>query len=248
MSQLNSALVIGGGIAGPATALALHKAGIHSTVYEAYASSAEGLGGTLMVAPNGLNALATIGLDQAVSAVGQPIERMVMADARGKSLMDIPALPGLPASRLMWRSDLYRVVRDATTAQHIRLERGKRLVAVHETQNAITATFDDGTTASADILIGADGIHSTVRRLIDPQASEPRSDGLLGLGGESDLELPGRTDTIYFVFGKRAFLGYWLQPNGRPAWFANIPSKQFMSAAEARAVPAEDWLARLREV
>ncbi|HEY1298541.1 MAG TPA: NAD(P)/FAD-dependent oxidoreductase [Chloroflexota bacterium] len=248
MQKVSSALVIGGGIAGPATALALHKAGIHSTVYEAYTSSADGIGGTLMLAPNGLNALATLGLDQAVSAVGQPIERMVMADARGKPLMEIPALPGLPASRLMWRSDLYRVIQAAAAAQHIPLEHGKRLVSVRETQDAITATFDDGTSATADVLIGADGIHSTVRNLIDPNASEPQPDGLLGLGGESDLELSGRTDTMYFVFGKRAFLGYWLQPNGRPAWFANIPSREFMSLAEARAVEPRAWLSRLREV
>jgi 2-polyprenyl-6-methoxyphenol hydroxylase-like FAD-dependent oxidoreductase len=245
--SVNTAIVVGGGIAGPATALALRKAGIQSTVYEAYPASADGLGGMLMVAPNGLNALAVIGLDQAVSAVGQPIGRMLMADARGKRLMEIPALPGLPPSQLMWRSGLYRVVRDAATAQGIRLEHGKRLVAVRETPDKITALFEDGTSASGDVLIGADGIHSTVRELIDPHAPEPQSDGLLGLAGESDLELPGRTrDTMYFAFGTRAFLGYWLQPNGRPAWFANVPHKEFMSTAEARAVPAEAWLARLR--
>src|SRR5215470_4264361 len=113
MARVQTALVIGGGIAGPATALALRKAGIDATVYEAYASSADGLGGTLMVAPNGLNALAVIDLDQAVSAVGQPIQHMLIADARGKQIMDVPGLRGLPASRLMWRSDLYRVVRGA---------------------------------------------------------------------------------------------------------------------------------------
>ena len=245
MRNIQSALVIGGGIAGPATALALHKAGIRATVYEAYSSTADGLGGMLMVAPNGLNALAILGLDQAVSGIGQPIKAMVMADACGKPIMQVPALPGLPDSQLMWRSDLYRVVRGAATAQGIHLEHAKRLVAVHETDTAITATFEDGTTATADVLIGADGIHSTVRKLIDSEAPEPRPDGLLGLGGESDLELPGRTDAIYFVQGKRAFLGYWLQPNGRPAWFANLPSKQYMSTAEARLIPTRDWLTRL---
>jgi len=106
MATLKTALVIGGGIAGPVTALALRKAGLDAVVYEAYPSSADGLGGTLMIAPNGLNALAVVGLDQAVSAIGQPIDRMVMADARGKRLMEVPGLPGLPSSRLMWRSDL----------------------------------------------------------------------------------------------------------------------------------------------
>jgi 2-polyprenyl-6-methoxyphenol hydroxylase-like FAD-dependent oxidoreductase len=248
VAKVHSALIVGGGIAGPATALALRKAAIQSSVYEAYPASADGLGGMLMVAPNGINAFAVIGLDQAVGAVGQPIERMVMSDSRGKQLMAMPSLPGLPPSQLMWRADLYRVVRDAALAQGIRIEHGKRLVSVRETDDAITAVFEDGTAASADILIGADGIHSTVRKLIDPQAPEPQSDGLLGLAGEADIQLTGRTDSINFVFGKRAFLGYWVQPSGRPAWFANVPSNQYVSMAEARTTSAEDWLARLRDV
>ena len=68
MAHVKSAIVIGGGIAGPAAALALRKAGIEAIVYEAYPSTAEGMGGMLMVAPNGLNALAVIGLDEAVAA------------------------------------------------------------------------------------------------------------------------------------------------------------------------------------
>jgi len=247
VTKVTTAIVIGGGIAGPATALALRKAGIEARVYEAYAASADGLGGMLMVAPNGLNALGVIGLDEAVAAVGQPIARMVMADSRGKQLMELPGLPGLPPSRLMWRSDLYRVVRQAALAQDIRLEHGKRLIAAHDQPDGITAVFEDGTTATADILIGADGIHSTVRKLIDPGAPEPRPDGLLGVAGESDMELPVRSDAMYFAFGKRAFLGYWVQPNGRPAWFANLPSQAFMSTSEARAISPEAWLTRLRE-
>ena len=247
MAHVKTAIVIGGGIAGPAAALALRKAGVEAIVYEAYPSTAEGMGGMLMVAPNGLNALAVIGLDEAVAAIGQPIGRMVMADARGKKLMEIGSLHGLPASQLMWRSDLYRVVRNAAIAQGIRFEHGKRLVAAREMADSITATFEDGTSATADILIGADGIHSTVRKLIDPYAPQPKSDGLLGFGGEADVELSAPADTMFFAFGKRAFLGYWVRPNGRPAWFANVPSEQFLSTAEARAVPAEEWLARLRE-
>ena len=244
---IETAIVIGGGIAGPATALALRKAGIDAAVYEKYPSSAEGLGGMLMVAPNGLRALSIIELEEAVSAVGQPIERMVIADGRGGSLMEFAGVPGLPPSRLMWRSDLYRVLRDAAIAQGIRHQYGKQLVHVEETAASITAVFADGSRASADVLIGADGIHSTVRRLIDPEAPGPQSDGLLGFGGESEVSLPGRPDAIHFVHGARAFLGYWLQPNGRAAWFSNLPHKSFMSTAEARAIPAEQWLARLQD-
>src|SRR5262252_7646677 len=243
---VRTAIVIGGGIAGPATALALRKAGIDAAVYEKYPSSAEGLGGMLMVAPNGLRALSILGLEDAVSAVGQPIERMVIGDGRGRSVMEFGGVRGLPPSRLMWRSDLYRVLRDAAIAEGIRFEYAKQLVSAAHTATSVTATFADDSTVTADLLIGADGIHSTVRRLIDPSAPEPESDGLLGFGAESDVFLPGRSDAIHFVQGQRAFLGYWLQPNGRAAWFSNLPHKGFMSAGEARAIPPERWLARLQ--
>ena len=58
---IKTALVIGGGIAGPVAAMALQKAGIDAVVYEAYSSRADGAGGGLSLAPNGLDALDTIG-------------------------------------------------------------------------------------------------------------------------------------------------------------------------------------------
>src|SRR3981081_3976415 len=84
MTNVKTALVIGGGIAGPVAALALRQAGIEPTIFEAYANTAEGIGGMLMVAPNGLDALKIIGAEQRVASIGQPIQRMVMADGSGK--------------------------------------------------------------------------------------------------------------------------------------------------------------------
>ena len=98
MMSIKNAVIIGGGVAGPATALALLKAGIPSTVYEEYGSTADGVGGVLAVAPNGLNALGVIGVD--IGALGQPIRRQVMTDGNGKRWFEFDGLPGLPASRV----------------------------------------------------------------------------------------------------------------------------------------------------
>ena len=57
MDRARTAIVVGGGIAGPVTAIALRKAGIEATVYEAYEGTAEGIGGALTLAPNGIAAL-----------------------------------------------------------------------------------------------------------------------------------------------------------------------------------------------
>jgi 2-polyprenyl-6-methoxyphenol hydroxylase-like FAD-dependent oxidoreductase len=251
MTAVSTALIIGGGIAGPVAGLALRKAGIESTVYEAYETTADGTGGVLNVAPNGLGALRIIGADEAVRTIGQPTQRMVIADGSGKRLKplaEFAGLPGLPPSQTMRRSELYRVLHDHAVAQGIRIEYGKRLVGVDDTPAGITARFADGSTASGDVLIGADGIRSTVRTLMDPDAPGPEYVGLVSFAGfAADSGVPGQPDAMYFVYGKRAFLGYGLL-EGRMGWFSNLPRKEPMTLTEARKVPAADWLRLLREV
>lgn len=110
----------------------------------------------------------------------------------------------------------------------------------------MTATFADGSTASADILIGADGIRSTVRTLLDPDAPGPRYVGLLGLGAWVPGEgLPPTNGAMHFAFGRRAFFGYSIDA-GHAGWFANLPSAEPLTAAEARRIPDEEWLRRLK--
>lgn len=238
-------LVIGGGIAGPIAALALRKAGIAATLYEAYATTAEGVGGMLNVAPNGLDALRVVGVD--LDGIGQPIRRMVIADGRGKRLGGFDGVPGLPPSRVVLRSDLYRLLHEHVVAAGIRIERGKRLVSVDETASGVTARFADGSSARGDALVGADGIRSTVRTVIDPHAPSPEYVGLLGFGGHvSGVEAVGELGAMYFVYGRRAFFGYWPEPGGGMVWFSNLPHADSMDRARARQVPPAAWLRMLR--
>ena len=91
-------------------------------------------------------------------------------------------------------------------------------------RDGVTARFADGTTATADVLVGADGIRSTVRTLIDPAAPGPRHVPLLNVGGSAGAAPPARPDAAHFVFGRRAFLGWWHDRDGGTAWFANVPT------------------------
>jgi len=246
MNAVKSAAVIGGGITGPVTALALRKAGIEATVYESYSDTADGIGGMLMVAPNGLDALRIVGADQGLA--GQPIRTMVMTDGRGRRIGEFGDLPGLPPSQVMWRGDLYRAVRERSAAQGVRTEYGKRLSGAEQTPDGVIARFADGTEATADVLIGADGIRSVVRSLIDPAAPGPRYTGLLGFGAYSKADVPrARSDAMYFAFGKHAFLGYWPVPEGGTAWFCNLAYDKFFTAEETRATPSAEWMRMLRE-
>jgi 2-polyprenyl-6-methoxyphenol hydroxylase-like FAD-dependent oxidoreductase len=249
VESVKHALVIGGGIAGPAVALALDKAGIRSTIYESYPAAADGVGAGLMLAPNGLEALKIIGVDTPLQAVSQPIAQMVMANSRGKALSRFRGLEGMPPSRVVWRADLYQVLRKAAQEAGITTVYGKRLVAVSETPQGVQAQFADGSVAGGDILIGADGIRSTVRELIDPSAPSPRYTGHLGFGGAAPRgTIDVAPDAMTFVFGQHAFLGYWLDADEGICWFGSLPHDTGMSMAEVRKTPAEQWLDRLRDL
>jgi 2-polyprenyl-6-methoxyphenol hydroxylase-like FAD-dependent oxidoreductase len=248
-SGVRTALVIGGGVAGPVTALALRKAGIAATVYEAYPSAADGVGAWLGLAPNGQAALATVGADAAVTAVGQPVPGMVMADGLGNQLTGFGGFPELPATLTLPRDRLFRALTDHAVTAGVRFAYGKRLVAAEETREGVTAHFADGTCATADILIGADGIRSTVRTVIDPQAPDPEYGGVLSFGGYATVgsEAGAAPGTMYFAFG-RAFMGYWRGPDGRMIWFAGLPTDTPPGPADLARVPSAEWLSRLRDL
>lgn len=245
MTGVGTALVIGGGIAGPVTAIALREAGIDAAIYEAHDRQADGVGGALMLAPNGIAALRAIGIDQAVTEVGLPTPRMVMETGAGKRLGAFTDLPGLPTSHTFARADLYRVLLDEAVRRGVQVTYGKRLIGLDNEPDAAVARFADGTNAAADLLVGADGIRSTVRPLLDPAAPTPRYVGLLGLGGWVPSDGLASTDgAMHLAFGKRAFFGY-LVTDGRAGWFANLPSAEPLTATQANAIPAAEWLRRL---
>ncbi|MEV0263148.1 FAD-dependent monooxygenase [Streptomyces sp. NPDC050617] len=247
--RVRTALVIGGGVAGPVAALALRKAGIEATVYEAYPTAADGVGAWLGLAPNGQVVLETVGADAAVRAVGHPVPGMVMSDGAGNRLTGFGGFPDLPPTLTLRRDRLFRALTDHAVAEGIRFEFGKRLVSVDEAPDGVVARFADGTFAAADILIGADGIRSTVRTLIDPLAPAPEYAGILSFGGyaPADCGVEAEPGMMHFAFG-RTFMGHWQAADGRLIWFAGLPTDTPPTQAEVARTPAAEWLDRLREL
>lgn len=249
MTRPRTALVIGGGIAGPATAMALGKAGIDATVYEAHPTGAAGVGVFLTLASNGIDALRVLGADEPVLAAGFPTPGITLRSGTGKRLGESRTggtLPDGTTSHTLRRADLYRALHDEALARGVRVEHGKRLVDAHDTGDGVRAVFADGSEAAADVLIGCDGIHSSVRRIVDPAAPAPAYAGLLATGGYAhgvavDAE-PGRYEMI---FGRRAFFGYAVAPGGEVWWFANLPRRDEPAAGELQAVSGEEWRRRL---
>jgi FAD-dependent urate hydroxylase len=252
MSRAKRALIIGGGVAGPVAAMALRQAGIDPVVYEAYAGGADDAGAFLTFASNGLDALRTIDAHHLVLSESFPTPRMTIQSGTGKHLGDVPnggTLPDGTVSQTLKRADLYRALRDEAVRRGARVEYGKRLVDAQTTPDGVMARFEDGTEAVGDLLIGADGIHSRTRRIIDPSAPGARYIPVLNIGGYArNVHVQAEPGTFRMVFGKRAFFGYAVHPSGEVWWFANPPRANEPTGAELAAIGTEQWREMLMDL
>jgi FAD-dependent urate hydroxylase len=249
---MTKALIIGGGVAGPVAAMALQRAGIDAVVYEAYTPTTEEVGSYLTVATNGLDALRAIGADRPVLDAGFPTPTNVLLSGTGRRLGAVSnggRLPDGTTAHTIKRARLYRALHQQATDRGIQVEYGKRLVdADAGPDGGVLARFDDGTKATGDLLVGADGVHSLTRRLIDPAAPDGRYVGLVNFGGYTHEAAAGAEPGVWhMIFGRRAFFGYVVDPAGATVWFANVPSAK-VSQAERAATTAEQWRRQLVEL
>ncbi|WP_133905391.1 FAD-dependent oxidoreductase [Actinophytocola oryzae] len=247
---MTSAIIVGGGVAGPVTAIALQKAGIDATVHEAYDRGADGVGAFLTLAVNGIAALGTLDLHHLVRDKGFATRKMSIGMGAGhKPMAEFgfgAALPDGTGTLSIRRADLYGALRDEAARRGIRVEYGKRLVSATPDRQGVTATFADGTTARADLIVGADGLRSAVRTIIDPNAPAPRYVPLLNVGGYAKgLRLDSAPGHMHMIFGREVFYSYVVHPDGDVWWFANPRQPRELSREELAAV---SWRDRMREL
>ncbi|GGV31569.1 FAD-dependent oxidoreductase [Streptomyces longisporoflavus] len=252
-ARTRTALVIGGGIAGPVAAMALHKAGIEATVYEAYDSTGHpapslSSGGGMTIAPNGQQALEAIDAAETVRAIGTPVTALGLRSWTGRHLARLAPPEHLPTTRFVWRTELHEALAAEATRRGIPIQRGKRLLDATDTGTGVTARFSDGSLAKADVLIGADGLRSTVRSLIAPTAPKPHYAGMLTFTAHvQKTELPSTEGVLYMCYGKRAYFAYQIRDDASAVWTVNLPHREPMTSAEAQAVGAVEWLRRLAQ-
>lgn len=253
MTCITSALVIGGGVAGPATAIALAKAGIQATVYEARAESQQQQRGVMLtLATNGIDALRAIDADRRPLAAGFPTASITLRSHTGKRLGATSTggvLGDGTVSHTIRRADLSAALRAEARERGIHVEHGRRLVELDEGADGVRVRFQDGSEAEADILVGADGVHSTVRRLIRPEAPAPTYTGLITTGGYArGVDVATPPGDYEMIFGKRAFFGSATAPDGEVWWFVNIPWRPEPARGEVEAIATDQWRHRLAEL
>jgi 2-polyprenyl-6-methoxyphenol hydroxylase-like FAD-dependent oxidoreductase len=243
-------LIIGGGVAGPTAALALRKAGLEPAVYEAYPVGGEDVGAFLTIMNNGMDALAAIDAAEAVEAVSFPATTVEFLDGAGRLLAKQHIAGQIATGHdpcTLRRSALYRALTEEAERRGIPVSRGKRLVDAVVDGDRVVAVFEDGSEAVGDVLIGADGIGSRVRSLIDAAAPTPRYTGLNVLYGYTDdPSLPVSTDSYRMIQGKRAFFGYTTSPRGETFWFARLPGPE-LTREEIAGTTLDGWRRRAAE-
>ena len=222
MGDVLSVGVVGGGIGGLAAALSLHRAGFDVHVYEQAGSVSE-IGAGIQVSPNATRVLHGLGLGDDLAAMGVPA--LAVHQRRwddGHTLVRTPlADAAVDAFGFAWyqmhRADLLTSLLQALPPERVHV--GHRLVGLVDRGDAVEADFENGKYVLVDVLVGADGIHSTVQRILfGPRDAHftgcAAYRGLIPAERLSDLDLevtcdvwlgPGRHFVHYFVRNTQLF-------------------------------------------
>lgn len=201
-------IVIGAGIGGLTAALSLHSAGIETELFESV-SEIQPLGLGINLQPNAVRELIELGLGDALAERGIATSTLAYYNKHGQEIWSEPR--GLAAG-YRWpqyaihRGELQKILLDAVYARigRERVHLGHHLKTLEQDETRVTARFVDRATGapmgecSADALVGADGIHSAVRRIFNPDEGLPVSSGRIMWRGAllTKPYLDGRTQVM----------------------------------------------------
>lgn len=225
----NKAIIIGGGVAGPAMALFLNKIGINAEIYEANeAIFSSGAG--LNLAPNGLNVLAELGLAEKIIKNGSIAQNGIFRNAKGSQLakfrfsnLEKYKYPSVNLKREM----LNKIMLAELERNSISIHYNKRLRKIIQTENSVSAFFEDESEVNGTFLIGADGVRSKAREFILDNIIEPTFTGIIGSGGfvtKNSIQNLSKTDAdnVHFIYGKNGFFGFSGVNENELMWWTNI--------------------------
>ncbi|MGB8742653.1 MAG: FAD binding domain-containing protein [Xanthobacteraceae bacterium] len=162
MARTRRALVIGGSMSGLLTAIMLTRRGWDADVFERAEEELSGRGAGIVAQPELITRLETLGIDTADLGVAITTRKIFDRDGR------VSATSASPQILTAWER-VYRLLRSAFSPQ--RYHRGRGLKAFAQNPDGVVAHFNDGQSLQADVLIGADGLRSTVRQQCLPKVA-----------------------------------------------------------------------------
>ena len=175
-------VIAGGGIGGLTLALSLHQAGISCRVFEA-APEIKPLGVGINLLPHGMRELTELGLQERLARVAVETRELCFYNRFGQFIYKEPRgrFAGYAWPQLsIHRAELHRVLLDATRerlgSDGVVLD--MRCVSFRQEHGKVEVKFQDGSTVEGSCLVGADGIHSVVRKALFPQEGPPSYKGI----------------------------------------------------------------------
>ncbi|MBS4728833.1 FAD-dependent monooxygenase [Mycobacterium sp. SM1] len=212
-------LVVGAGVGGISVARGLLRDGHDVTVFEQRPDVAPG-GGAVTIWPNGATVLGQLGVD--MDGAGQPLSsvRVVTATGHPITTVDLTALAarlGAPVRMAPRRILLERLLEDFPGE---RIWCNSRAVAAVNTRTGVRVEFQDSSAAAGDVLIGADGLHSMVRRLVGAQPAKPT--GWCSWQGLVTLPEVCATPIALMAIGRQANLGLWPAGGSKLQWWFDL--------------------------
>ncbi|MGH3624786.1 MAG: FAD-dependent oxidoreductase [Sciscionella sp.] len=243
-------VVVGGGIAGTVAALALRTAGIAVTVIEARPKD-HGGGAVVRLNPNGMDALRAIGAHQPVISVSFPLVRSEFFSPSGERVRyrlaaDPASERGLP--RVLAWPRLSQVLHDEAVSTGAVFRHDARVVNAEETAGGVRAVLGNGDSVEGDVLIGADGVRSTIRPLVDSHAPAPQHLGtrtVYGYTPHPPCEPP--PPEVLRAYGGKYFFAITRNSfTGGCFWFTSLPAPE--PAPNGETAEIEQWRQSLLQV
>jgi 2-polyprenyl-6-methoxyphenol hydroxylase-like FAD-dependent oxidoreductase len=213
--------IIGAGIGGLTLAIALQKKGIEVEIFEA-ASAFGKVGAGIVLAINAMQIYERLGLAQELKKRGNCLKKMAITNAKlkvlaGNELAYFEAKYNLN-NIAIHRATLHEIL--LSELQHVPLHLNKKLKKLEEGTEGIQLEFFDGSRHNADLVVGADGIHSSVRQSIFPQAKERFSKQLCWRGVVPFKLEKGMNSTMREAWGAGCRFGIVPIENNQVYWFA----------------------------
>jgi 2-polyprenyl-6-methoxyphenol hydroxylase-like FAD-dependent oxidoreductase len=210
-------IIIGGGIGGITTALALQQTGFVVTVFER-AHELREVGSGLPLWTNALRALRKLGLTDTIAELGQSVSAAHLSTWQGNILLDLRT-EGLQKrlgtiNIVVHRAELLHMLVEALGQDNIQL--GMTCTGFRQDGTQVYARFADGQEISGDVLIGADGLHSTIRTQLFG-TTQPRYAGYTCWRGLAHIS---RRDLETWAWGTGCQFGITPMNHDRAYWFA----------------------------
>jgi 2-polyprenyl-6-methoxyphenol hydroxylase-like FAD-dependent oxidoreductase len=180
MPAVAKVLVVGGGIAGMCAAIQMSKVGIAVDLVEIDSAwRTEGAGITLL-GPT-LRAFTEVGVIESIMERGWCADGLDMYNAHGQRIGQMPTRrvgrPDVPAGGGILRPVLAEILRDATLASGTQVRRGVTVKAMQDEETRVNVELTDGYRQTYDLVVGADGMRSSMRSALFPGAPQPRYTG-----------------------------------------------------------------------